>query len=194
MTLFIPLDVVLEFSSLSPSAPKSFVIILYAHAVDLPLTLVSLSQSLAFSAEHISSVGHTLSYHVASLIIHCSSQSMPFILSLPLSYVTSINLEVVLPLAPIGNTRSMLTHFKIGNAKPKAFHVNASLLTTPKHFKEAIKIPEWYETMQHMYNAYIHNQTWVLVDPPFHAKIIRNLWSFKTKENHDGTPDKYNAC
>lgn len=156
-------------------------------------------QPLASSVGRISSARHTLSQHVesstsyGSLQTHRSSQIVDSNLSSPISHLPAINLEVVLPLAPGGNNHSMLTSSKIGNAKPKSFHVFAFLLTTLNHFKEGIKLPKWHVAMQHEYNTLVHNQTWVLVDPSSHAKVIRNIWVFKTKEKSNGTLDKHKA-
>ena len=47
--------------------------------------------------------------------------------------------------------------------------------------------------MQKEYGAFIKNETWKLVDPPYETKPISCKWVFKNKYKADASFDKHKA-
>ncbi len=65
--------------------------------------------------------------------------------------------------------------------------------TTPTSFKEANKSSQWQHAMQEEYDALIANKTWNLVPLPSGRKAIGSKWTYKLKENSDGSVARYKA-
>ncbi|CAJ2642533.1 unnamed protein product [Trifolium pratense] len=87
----------------------------------------------------------------------------------------------------------MQTRSKSGIVLPKQ---NPTLLLThtePKTVKQALSIPQWYNAMKDEFDALQRNQTWTLVSLPPNRSAIGCKWVFRTKENPDGSINKYKA-
>ncbi|KAG8485184.1 hypothetical protein CXB51_021380 [Gossypium anomalum] len=78
----------------------------------------------------------------------------------------------------------MVTQFKAGIFKPKAFRVEA---IEPHTIEEVFSTIDWHATTQAKYDALINNSTWDLVPLPPNRKAIGCKWLFKVKKNLDGT-------
>jgi hypothetical protein len=89
----------------------------------------------------------------------------------------------------------------VDNALEFAMHVQAVdgnvLLNTgpyvPTTFKEAAKKPEWHDAAIQEYKGLVENGTWELVTRDLAKNLIDPKWTFKLKENADGTINKYKA-
>lgn len=62
----------------------------------------------------------------------------------------------------------MLTRFKIGKSKPKAFHVHSEPTTT----KHALSQPVLFNVIQSEYNSLMKNETWILTAFQSHMQTI----------------------
>jgi histone deacetylase 1/2 len=91
------------------------------------------------------------------------------------------------------NTHPMQTSAKSGITLPK---INPKLLLThtePRTVKQAIQDPKWLSAMTEEFQALKRNETWTLVPLPHNRKAIGCKWVFRTKENPDGSINKYKA-
>jgi histone deacetylase 1/2 len=87
----------------------------------------------------------------------------------------------------------MQTRAKSGISLPRQ---NPKLLLThaePKTARQALTDPKWYHAMKEEFDALQRNQTWTLVPLPPHRKAIGCKWVFRTKENADGSINKFKA-
>ena len=69
-------------------------------------------------------------------------------------------------------------------------------IITPKNWKQARGSPQrehWHRAMETEYQALVDNGTWTLVPRPKGKNVISSTWTFKIKENPDGTIEKYKA-
>ena len=72
-------------------------------------------------------------------------------------------------------SHSMITKAKAGIFKPKAYNTEKALsLETPSSVAEALSYSNWKLAMQDEFNALIKNQTWCLVPPEQHMKLVGN--------------------
>ena len=60
-------------------------------------------------------------------------------------------------------------------------------IVEPKHYHEAVRRPEWRETMAVKIRALEANKTWVIEDLPPGKKSIGCKWFCRVKYNSDGT-------
>lgn len=67
--------------------------------------------------------------------------------------------------------------------------VNNNLTT----FEEAIKEPNWIETINKGIESIKKNKTWSLVNLPNKAKVVGFKWIFKMKLNAEGVLEKHKA-
>jgi histone deacetylase 1/2 len=65
--------------------------------------------------------------------------------------------------------------------------------TEPKTAKQALADPKWHEAMKAEFDALLKNQTWTLMPLPSDRQAIGCKWVFRTKENPDGSINKYKA-
>lgn len=63
----------------------------------------------------------------------------------------------------------------------------------PTSVGQALAAPHWFQAMKEEYQALMRNQTWTLVASSDARKPIRCKWIFRTKENPDGSINKYKA-
>jgi histone deacetylase 1/2 len=87
----------------------------------------------------------------------------------------------------------MQTRAKSGTILPR---LNPKLLLThtePRTLKQALQDPKWFSAMTEEFEALKRNQTWTLVPLPQHRSDIGCKWVFRTKENPDGTSNKFKA-
>lgn len=63
----------------------------------------------------------------------------------------------------------------------------------PAGYWEAKEDPKWRVAMQEELTMIEKNQTWELVERPEHRKVIGVKWVFRTKQNADGSINKYKA-
>jgi histone deacetylase 1/2 len=87
----------------------------------------------------------------------------------------------------------MQTRSKNGITLPR---LNPKLLLThtePKTAKQALADPKWHEAMKAEFEALQKNQTWTLMPLPPNRQAIGCKWVFRTKENADGSINKYKA-
>ncbi|MCI13308.1 retrovirus-related pol polyprotein from transposon TNT 1-94, partial [Trifolium medium] len=87
----------------------------------------------------------------------------------------------------------MQTRAKSGIVLPK---INPKLLLThtePRTVKQALQDPKWLSAMTDEFEALKRNHTWTLVPLPQHRSAIGCNWVFRTKENPDGSINKYKA-
>jgi histone deacetylase 1/2 len=87
----------------------------------------------------------------------------------------------------------MQTRSKSGIVKPR---VTPTLLLSqhvPTTVKQALASPDWLAAMQAEYKALIDNNTWSLVSLPPNRKAIGCKWVFRTKENPDGSVQRFKA-
>jgi histone deacetylase 1/2 len=61
----------------------------------------------------------------------------------------------------------------------------------PRHFKDALGIPQWLRAMEQEFKALIHNETWKLVPPISGVNVIDFKWVFKVKKHVDGSIERY---
>ena len=64
---------------------------------------------------------------------------------------------------------------------------------TPQTYKEAKQTEEWTRAMVKEYDTLIANNTWELTELPPGRKAIGSKWTFRLKENADGTIVRYKA-
>jgi histone deacetylase 1/2 len=105
---------------------------------------------------------------------------------------TQSSLPHITPSKP-SNTHPMQTRAKSGIVLPR---VNPKLLLThiePRTVKQALQDPKWLSAMTEEFQALKRNETWTLVPLPPNRKAIGCKWVFRTKENPDGTINKYKA-
>jgi histone deacetylase 1/2 len=91
------------------------------------------------------------------------------------------------------NSHSMQTRSKNGITLPR---LNPKLLLThtePKTAKQALADPKWHAAMREEFEALHKNQTWTLMPLPPDRQAIGCKWVFRTKENPDGSINKYKA-
>ncbi|KAK2367079.1 hypothetical protein QL285_080397 [Trifolium repens] len=91
------------------------------------------------------------------------------------------------------NNHPMQTRSKNGITLPR---INPKLLLThtePKTAKHALADPKWHEAMRAEFEALQRNQTWTLMPLPPNRQAIGCKWVFRTKENPDGSINKYKA-
>jgi histone deacetylase 1/2 len=87
----------------------------------------------------------------------------------------------------------MQTRSKNGITLPR---LNPKLLLThtePKTAKQALADPKWHAAMREEFEALHKNQTWTLMPLPPDRQAIGCKWVFRTKENPDGSINKYKA-
>lgn len=88
----------------------------------------------------------------------------------------------------------MITRSREGIFKPKLYQISTQNHNSlPKNTVEALKEPEWKQTIEDEYNALMKNKTWTLIANNQNCKLIRNKWVYRVKENPDGTINKYKA-
>ncbi|RVW43373.1 Retrovirus-related Pol polyprotein from transposon RE1 [Vitis vinifera] len=88
------------------------------------------------------------------------------------------------------NTHPMITRAKSGIVKPKIF---IAAVREPSSVSAALQQDEWKKAMVAEYDALQRNNTWSLVPLPAGRQAIGCKWVYKTKENPDGTVQKYKA-
>ncbi|RVX06732.1 Retrovirus-related Pol polyprotein from transposon TNT 1-94 [Vitis vinifera] len=88
------------------------------------------------------------------------------------------------------NTHPMITRAKSGIVKPKIF---IAAIREPSSVSAALQQDEWKKAMVAEYDALQRNNTWSLVPLPAGRQAIGCKWVYKTKENPDGTVQKYKA-
>ena len=71
--------------------------------------------------------------------------------------------------------------------------LSSSTPIEPHTAQEALLHPQWKQAMEEEYNALMHNQTWVLVPPDPHMKIVDNKWIFRINYHADGSIQRYKA-
>ncbi|GJQ91564.1 ribonuclease H-like domain-containing protein [Tanacetum coccineum] len=89
----------------------------------------------------------------------------------------------------------MVTRYRVGTNRPThRYTLNVSTISPiPKSYSNAFRDPNWYSAMLDEYNAFIKNNTWVLVPRPPDANIVHSLWLFQHKHNADGSLNRYKA-
>lgn len=76
---------------------------------------------------------------------------------------------------------------------------NSKILITvqePQSYEEAIKCEEashWIEAMDNEMSSHEKNNTWILVDRPNNANIVKSKWIYKLKKNSDGSIMRYKS-
>ena len=98
-----------------------------------------------------------------------------------------------LPFIHPQNVHPMQTRAKRGITLPR---LHPTLLLThmaPTSVGQALAAPHWFQAMQEEYQALMRNQTWTLVKAPDCRKPIGCKWVFRTKENPDGSINRYKA-
>ena len=104
------------------------------------------------------------------------------------------NTEITQTTHKINPSHPMITRAKAGIFKPKAYNTKKALsLETPSNVAEALSDNNWKLAMQDEFNALIKNQTWCLVPPEQHMKLVGNKWIFIVKQNSDGIKNRYKA-
>ena len=83
----------------------------------------------------------------------------------------------------------MVTRAKVVVFKPKVYTTRFE----PASIKKALQDPQWLHAMKEEFSALIKNQTWTLVELPFHKALIDSKWVFHVKYNLDGSINKYKA-
>ncbi|GAU13081.1 hypothetical protein TSUD_173810 [Trifolium subterraneum] len=91
------------------------------------------------------------------------------------------------------NNHPMQTRAKSGITVPKKHPKLLLTHTEPKTTKQALKDHKWFAAMIEEFEALKRNQTWTLVPLPQNRDVIGCKWVFRTKENADGTINKYKA-
>lgn len=87
------------------------------------------------------------------------------------------------------NDFSILTRYKIGKSKPKAFIVHDE----PTITKQALAHPEWFQAMKSEHESLMKNNTWVLFTLPPDKRLIGYKWVYEVKKNAYGSVNKYKA-
>lgn len=91
------------------------------------------------------------------------------------------------------NTHSMATRAKHGIVRKRK---HPTLLLThiePTGYRQAMKQPQWLQAMQLEHEALVKNNTWTLVPLPADRQAVGCKWVFRTKQNPDGSVNKYKA-
>ncbi|GJW59836.1 ribonuclease H-like domain-containing protein [Tanacetum coccineum] len=88
----------------------------------------------------------------------------------------------------------MVTHAQVGKIKPNPhFNFHTSYISPlPKSHSIALSDPNRRVAMYDEYNALVKNNTWILVQKPRNANVVRSMWLFKHKY-HDGSLSRYKA-
>nr|GEW02489.1 ribonuclease H-like domain-containing protein [Tanacetum cinerariifolium] len=83
----------------------------------------------------------------------------------------------------------MVTRAQVGTVKANPhFHgLMSSISPIPKSPFVALSDPYWWDAMHDEYNALIKNITWVLVQKPPNANVVRSMWLFWHKYHADGS-------
>jgi len=87
----------------------------------------------------------------------------------------------------------MQTRSKSGIHNPR---LHPSLFLThsePKSVKQALESSKWFAAMQKEYNDLLRNRTWDLVPLLADRQAIRCKWTFRIKENIDGSINRFKA-
>jgi hypothetical protein len=84
---------------------------------------------------------------------------------------------------PVRGTRSLAEIYESSNIA----------ICEPAEFEEVVKKSEWIEAMHEELRMIEKNDTWVLMDKPLHKKAIGVKWVYRTKQNSDGSINKYKA-
>jgi hypothetical protein len=66
-------------------------------------------------------------------------------------------------------------------------------INTPQSYQEAQKSQKWREAMKEKYDALMNTNTWKLMKLPAGRKAIGCKWTYKLKENADGTIARHKA-
>ena len=64
---------------------------------------------------------------------------------------------------------------------------------TPTTYEEASKSEKWTQAMKEEYKSLMDNHTWTLTELPRNRKAIGSKWTYKLKQNPDGSIAKYKA-
>ncbi|GAU34785.1 hypothetical protein TSUD_205890 [Trifolium subterraneum] len=91
------------------------------------------------------------------------------------------------------NNHPMKTRAKSGISLPKPPPTLLLTHTEPRTVKQALQDPKWLSAMTTEFEALKNNHTWNLVPLPQNRTAIGCKWVFRTKENPDGTINKYKA-
>ncbi|KAH9685572.1 retrovirus-related pol polyprotein from transposon RE1 [Citrus sinensis] len=63
----------------------------------------------------------------------------------------------------------------------------------PLTVSAALNDPKWLQAMREEYQALVNNQTWTLVQPTYHVKVVGNKRVFRIKHNAYGSISRYKA-
>ncbi|XP_019155729.1 PREDICTED: uncharacterized protein LOC109152485 [Ipomoea nil] len=63
----------------------------------------------------------------------------------------------------------------------------------PTCYSQAVGHPQWRDAMDQDFNALLHNNMWTLVPATPDMNIVGCKWVFRTKQNADGTVERYKA-
>ena len=63
----------------------------------------------------------------------------------------------------------------------------------PESYAEATRDANWRAAMEEEMRTLDASDTWDLIDPPSHYKLISYKWVFKMKYNADGSVNRYKA-
>lgn len=87
----------------------------------------------------------------------------------------------------------MQTRAKRGITLPKRHPTLLLAHMEPTSVVQALAAPHWFQAMKEEYQALMRNQTWTLVKATDCRKPIGCKWVFRTKENPDGSINRYKA-
>lgn len=87
----------------------------------------------------------------------------------------------------------MQTRAKRGITLPKRHPTLLLAHMEPTSVVQALADPHWFQEMKEEYQALMRNQTWTLVKATDCRKSIGCKWVFRTKENPDGSINRYKA-
>nr|GEU40727.1 ribonuclease H-like domain-containing protein [Tanacetum cinerariifolium] len=88
----------------------------------------------------------------------------------------------------------MITRSQSGIVKPiDRSSLLTSIFTIPKNPSQALKDPNWRNAMYDKYNAFVKNDTWLLVPRPTCVIMVHSMWLFNHKFHADGTLSHYKA-
>lgn len=86
----------------------------------------------------------------------------------------------------------MMTTAQSGIFKQKIF--SASLETKELGtYSDAVQHKMWRTAMKEEYNALIQNNAWTVVSMPQNKNIVGCRWTYRIKQNSDGSISKYKA-
>ena len=63
----------------------------------------------------------------------------------------------------------------------------------PDSVSQALESLPWRIAMKEEFDALMRNNTWSLVPPSRHQKLVGNKWIFKVKRNSDGSVQRHKA-